>query len=247
VAIVIKWCGIDFGQCLMDPSGLRNRLVIGDICKELGEPELINERIRRYHALKEKYGSYSIIKEAHKDEILTYVFDNNQEAMELFSAKEQEFLKPAPGVEEALVYLNQQGITVCVVSELKKTLGPVGTDVVTRFLQTQNLMRYFSRVLTPQGAINLRDGSVDLSYKGLSKEAGTMYDRIAEDLLYQVIKPSEALIIGDKILTDIDPPRKRGFRTIQYTGYINFGASEADYTISNFSQLKEIVQGETDV
>ncbi len=40
MAIEAKWCGIDFGQCLMDPSGLRNHLVIGDVCKELGEPEL---------------------------------------------------------------------------------------------------------------------------------------------------------------------------------------------------------------
>ena len=66
----VKWCGFDFGQCLMDLSGLRNYLVVGDVCKELGEPELIAERIHRYRVLKEKYGSYGAIKEGHRDEIL---------------------------------------------------------------------------------------------------------------------------------------------------------------------------------
>jgi len=246
VAIKVKWCGIDFGQCLMDPSGLRNYLVIGDVCKELGEPEFIDERIHRYRVLKEKYGSYGAVKEGHRDEILRYVFDNNQEAMSLFSAKEQEFLKLADGVEQALIYLKQEGIDICVVAELKKTLGLMGSDVVTRFLQNQNLVQYFSKVITPQGMVNLKDGSIDMSYKGLTKGEGTLYDRLAEDLLGDGIKPSEAVIIGDKILTDIEQPRKRGFETIQYTGFVNAGASSADYVISSFSQLREIVKGKTD-
>ena len=247
MAMIIKWCGIDFGQCLMDPSGLRSPLFFGDICKELGEPELINERVKKYRILKEKYGSYGAIKEGHRDEILSYVFDNNQEAMNLFSIKEQELLKPAEGVEQTLVYLKEEGIILCIVAELKKTLGPMGSDIVTRFLQRQNLTQYFSEVITPQGKVNLKDGSVDMSYKGLTKEQGTLYDRLAEDLLSQGIEPSQAVIIGDKILTDIEPPRKRGFKTIQYTGYTDFGPSVADYVISSFSQLKEIVKGKRHV
>jgi len=195
MTIAIKWCGIDFGQCLMDPSGLRNPLFFGDICKELGEPELINERVKKYRILKEKYGSYGAIKEGHRDEILSYVFDNNQEAMNLFSIKEQELLKPAEGVEQTLVYLKEEGIILCVVAELKKTLGPMGSDIVTRFLQRQNLTQYFSELITPQGKVNLKDGSVDMSYKGLTKEEGTLYDRLAEDLLSEGIEPSEAVII----------------------------------------------------
>lgn len=246
MTIAIKWCGIDFGQCLMDPSGLRNSLFFGDICKELGEPELINERVKKYRILKEKYGSYGAIKEGHRDEILSYVFDNNQEAMNLFSIKEQELLKPAEGVEQTLVYLKEEGIILCVVAELKKTLGPMGSDIVTRFLQRQNLTQYFRELITPQGKVNLKDGSVDMSYKGLTKEEGTLYDRLAEDLLSEGIEPSEAVIIGDKIVTDIEPPSKKGFKTIQYTGYTDFGSSAADYVISSFSQLKEIVMGKTD-
>jgi hypothetical protein len=50
----VKWCGFDFGQCIQNPGGLRNPLVFGDIYKELGKPELIPDKIRRYRILKEK-------------------------------------------------------------------------------------------------------------------------------------------------------------------------------------------------
>jgi FMN phosphatase YigB (HAD superfamily) len=227
----------------MNPSGLRNYLVIGDVCKELGEPELIGERIHKYRVLKEKYGSYGAIKEGHRDEILKYVFNDNAEAMEIFSLKEQEHLALAEGAEEVLVYLREQRILTSVVAELKKTLGPVGTDMVTRFLINKNLLQYFDELITPQGKVNLRDGSADTRYKGKTKEEGSLYDELAEDLLARGIKPSEAVIIGDKIWTDITPARKRGFKTIQYIGYTNYGASEADFVMSHFRELKEIVKG----
>lgn len=124
--IEVKWVGFDFGQCLMDPSGLRNYLVIGDVCKEIGEPERIDERIHRYRVLKEKYGSYGATKEGHRDEILKYVFENNAEAMEIFGVKEQEYLKVPEGTEEVLQYLRDQGIERAVVAELKKTSGQSG-------------------------------------------------------------------------------------------------------------------------
>lgn len=100
MAIELKWVGFDFGQCMMDPTGLRNHLVIGDVSKEMGEPELVEERIHRYRVLKEKYGSYSIVKEGHRDEIMSYVFDGKEEAREIFSAKEQEHLLMGSVLEE---------------------------------------------------------------------------------------------------------------------------------------------------
>jgi FMN phosphatase YigB (HAD superfamily) len=244
MAIEVKWCGFDFGQCLMDPSGLRNYLVIGDVCKEMGEPERTDERIHRYRVLKEKYGSYGAIKEGHRDEILSYVFDNNKEAMEIFGMKEQEHLKVAPGAEEALQYLRDQGVERAVVAELKKTLGPVGTDIVTRFLKNKGLLNYFDELVSPQGSVNLRDGSIDLRYKGKTKEEGTLYDELSKDLLKRGIQTSEAVMIGDKLWTDISPAKKKGFRTIQYIGYINFGSSkDTDFVISDFHGLKEIIRG----
>jgi putative hydrolase of the HAD superfamily len=244
MVIEVKWAGFDFGQCLMDPSGLRNYRVIGDVCKEVGEPELIDERILRYHVLKEKYGSYGAIKEGHRDEILSYVFEKNKEAMEIFGVKEQEHLKVAAGTEEALQYLRDQGVERAVVAELKKTLGPIGTDIVTRFLKNKELLHYFDELVSPQGSVNLRDGSVDLRYKGKTKEGGTLYDELSKDLLKRRIQPSEAVMIGDKLWTDISPAKKRGFKTIQFIGYINYGSSEdADFVISDFRELKEIVKG----
>jgi FMN phosphatase YigB (HAD superfamily) len=244
MSIEAKWVGFDFGQCLMDPSGLRNYRVIGDVCKEMGEPERIEERIHRYRVLKEKYGSYGAIKEGHRDEILSYVFEKNKEAMEIFGAKEQEHLKVAPGTEEALQYLRDKGIERAVVAELKKTLGPVGTDIVTRFLKSKGLLHYFDELVSPQGSVNLRDGSVDLRYKGKTKEEGSLYDELSKDLLKRGIRTSEAVMIGDKLWTDISPAKKRGFKTIQYIGYINYGSSEdADFVISNFRELEGIVKG----
>ncbi len=244
MTITAMWVGFDFGQCLMDPSGLRNHLVIGDVCKEMGEPERIDERIHKYRVLKEKYGSYGAIKEGHRDEILRYVFEDNAEAMEIFGIKEQEYLKVPEGTEESLQYLRGQGIERAVVAELKKTLGPIGTDNVTRFLKKNHLLDYFDRVITPQGCVNLKDGSVDLRYKGKTKEEGTLYDELAQDLLKQGIHTSDAVMIGDKLWTDITPAKKRGFRTIQYIGYIDYGRSnDVDFVISSFRELKEIVIG----
>lgn len=238
----VKWCGFDFGQCLMDPSGLRNYLVIGDVCKELCEPELINERIHRYRVLKEKYKSYGMLKEGHKEQIIDYVFDGIEEAREIFAVKEQEHLQLGKGAEEALQYLKEMGIHLAVVAELKTTLGRMGTDIVSRFLINKGLTQYFEEVVTPQGRIDLSDSSIDLKYKGKSKEDGTLYDELVEDLRAQGIKTSEAVMIGDKPGTDINPAKHRGFKTIQYIAYMDMGTSESDYRISDFRELKEIIK-----
>lgn len=246
MTIAVKWCGIDFGQCLMNPGALRNHLVIGDIYKELGKPELIPEGIERYHNMKDKYGTYSTIKEGHKDEILTYVLEGDQEAMNIFLDKEQEHLKPAEGAEETLEYLKGEGITLCIVAEMKKTLGPIGTDVVSRFLKNKGLIHYFSKMVTPQGSVDLKDGSIDERYKGRTKESGALYDLLVEDLKKEGIEPQDAVMVGDKIKTDIEPPAQRGIKTIQFTGYFDWGASRADYRISDFFQLMTIVKGKKD-
>jgi putative hydrolase of the HAD superfamily len=244
MVIEVKWIGFDFGQCLMDPSGLRNYLVIGDVCKAIGEPERIEERIHKYRVLKEKFGSYSIIKEGHRDLIMSYVFDGVEEAKEIFSIKEQEHLAMGSGLGEALHYLRQEGIHLSVVAELKKTLGPMGTDIVTRFLKNKGLIGFFEEMVTPQGRIDLRDGSIDLKYKGKTKEEGNLYDELAKDLRARGIDPTEGAIVGDKLTTDITPSKKRGFKTIQFIGYINYGSSgDVDFVISDFRELKNIVKG----
>lgn len=238
----VKWCGFDYGQCIMEPGGLRNPRVFGDIYKELGKPELIPDRIRKYRILKEKYGTYGRIKEGHRDEIYSFVLDNDPRAIELFGEKEQELLDMGEGLEDALAYLQSQGIALQVVSEMKKTLGAVGTDIVSRFLKRRGLVKYFKELVTPLGKIDLVNDTVDPKYKGHTKEDGSLYDVLAQDLRERGIEPHEAVMVGDKPQTDIDPAHERGFKTIKYTGFVDLGASKADLVIQSFSQLKTILK-----
>jgi FMN phosphatase YigB (HAD superfamily) len=240
----IKWLGVDFGQCIMDPSGLRNPLMFGEIMRELGRPEEIAERIHRYRRMKEKYQTYSLIKEGHRPEIREYVFDNDAEAWELFAEYEQRLLMPAEGIADTLAWLREQGIICDVVAELKKTLGPIGSDHVTMFLRRQGLSRYFDYFYSPSGRVRLRDGKADFGCKGKDKTSGTMYDYLLEDLARRGIDIDECAIIGDKPSTDIEPSRRRGFHTIQFTGYIDMGCSEhAEYRVESFPQLRGFVTG----
>jgi len=239
----VKWVGIDFGQTLCDSSPERTYWMIGDTSKELGEPELVEMRCQRWRAMKEKYGTWSAIKESHRPEIVSYVFDNRPDAGEIFAVIEQKYLKVADGALDALEYLRSQGIEVSVVAELKRTFGKIGTDQVSRFLKTQHVREYFDELITPQGKVNLRDGSLDLKYQGYSKEQGNLYDLLAGDLLNRGIKTSEAVMVGDKEWSDLTPAQKRGFKAIHYTGFMLHAPSSADYTIRHFSELKEIVKG----
>ncbi len=238
----VKWCGFDYGQCIMEPGGLRNPRMFGDIYKALGKPELIPEKINKYRKLKEKYGSYGRIKEGHRDEIHSYVLEDDPEAIELFSNKEQELLDMGDGLEDALDYLQEQGIELQVVSEMKKTLGAVGTDIVSKFLKRRGLVKYFNELVTPQGKMNLVDDTVDPRYNGHTKKDGTLYDVLAEELRERGIEPHEAVMVGDKPETDINPAHDRGFKTIKYTGFIDLGESKADLVIDNFEELKSILK-----
>ena len=238
----VKWCGVDYGQCIMEPGGLRNPRMFGDLYKILGRPELIPEKIRKYRILKEKYGSFSLIKEGHRDEIHSYVLDDDPEAIALFSDLEQELLDMGDGLEDALIYLQGQGIELQVVSEMKKTLGPVGTDIVSLFLKRKGLVKYFKEVVTPHGKVNLEKDTVDPRYKGHTKKSGALYDVLAEELKERGIETHEAVMVGDKPETDIDPAHDRGFKTIQYKGFIDLGESKADIIIHSFEELKNILK-----
>jgi FMN phosphatase YigB (HAD superfamily) len=238
----VKWCGIDYGQCIMEPGGLRNPRMFGDLYKILGKPELIPDKIRKYRILKEKYGTFSLIKEGHRNEIYSYVLDDDPEAIDLFGRLEQELLDMGNGLEEALAYLQEEGIEIQVVSEMKKTLGAVGADIVSKFLQGRGLVKYFKTLVTPQGKMNLEDGSIDPRYKGFTKKEGTLYDELIRELKERGVEPHEAVMVGDKPETDINPAHERGFKTIQYKGFIDLGESKADRVIHSFEELKTILK-----
>jgi FMN phosphatase YigB (HAD superfamily) len=238
-----KWVGIDFGQTLCDSSPERTYWMIGDTSKELGEPELVDVRCHRWRTMREKYELWSYVKEKHRDEITSYVFDGRPEAAEIFSRMEQKYTKVAAGALDAIQYLRNQGIEVSVVAELRRTFGPIGTDQVSRFLKAQDVIDYFDELISPQGKVNLRDNSVDERYKGLSKEEGNIYDLLAEDLAKRGIKTSEAVMVGDKEWSDLTPAQKRGFKAIHYIGFIYHAPSNADLTIRHFSELKSLIKG----
>jgi len=238
----VKWCGFDYGQCIMEPGGLRNPRMFGDLYKSLGKPELIPDKIRKYRILKEKYETFSLIKEGHRDEIYSFVLDDDSEAIELFGKLEQELLDMGDGLEDVLAYLQAEGIELQVVSEMKKTLGAVGTDIVSRFLKRRGLVKYFKELVSPQGKIDLENDTVDPKYKGTTKKAGTLYDLLAQELKERGIEPHEAVMVGDKPETDINPAHERGFKTIKYDGFIDLGESKADAVIHSFEELKTILK-----
>jgi FMN phosphatase YigB (HAD superfamily) len=226
----------------MNAENLRNAVVFGDIYKTLGEPERIPDKIKKYRILKEKYGNYPQIHEGHKDELFEFVLNNDPEAIALFKQKEQELLGTEEGVEDALAYLRSEDIEIYMVSEMKQSPDPIGKDHITRFLKRQGIVKYFDGLITPIGKIDFRTNAVDLRYKGSTKAEGTLYDLIAQELKARGIKPHEAVMVGDRPNTDINPAHERGFRTVQYKGFSDQGKSDADAVIHSFEELTTIVR-----
>lgn len=240
--MAIKWCGIDFGQCLMEPTGLRTYLVVGDVCKEMCMPENIKSSVRRFRILAEACGGHSKLKEAHRDKIKEYVFGGDDRAMEIFSNNERKYLSVGNGAMEAFEFLRKEGIEINIVAELKKTLGKVGNDIISKFVTSRHLVEYFHCMYTPQGKVDFHTGERDDRYVSKTKESGKMYDQLIEELEQRGIAPNEMVMVGDKIATDIVPARQRGIRTVQYTGYVDMGDSEADFKVRDFHGLKEVIQ-----
>jgi hypothetical protein len=114
--------GIDYGQCLMTPSGLRNPRMFGDIAKMVGKQDRIPQWIHRMRQLKEMYGTYSDLKEdtgmksSHTSwkMIVTYA---------IFKQKESELLEVGTGTRFWVA--GWKGIRPNIVSS-KKTLGRSG-------------------------------------------------------------------------------------------------------------------------
>jgi FMN phosphatase YigB (HAD superfamily) len=247
MTLAVRWMGIDMGECLMDVTPRRGHALAADTTKLIREPELSEQRIHRWRVLKEKYGSVPVVLERHKTELIEYVFDGHEEAAKAFLKVEQDYLELAPGAKEALEYLRNRGMRLSVVTAAKSTLGPIETATEVRFLQKHDVLQYFDEVVTPQGRLRLSDGAVDERYRGTSKEEGTIYDALVEDLAAIGIGPSEGLMMGDKEWTDITPAKKRGLKTILYAGYVCRGPTAADAVVHRFSELKEIVRFKSSV
>ena len=242
MTLLIKWMGIDMGECLMDVTPRRGHLLTGDTTKALGKPELTASRYHKWCVMIEKYGSLPVILERHKLELLDHVFDSDPAAGEVFLGVEQEYLGLAPGAEQALSYLRGEGISLSVVTAARTSPGPMDHSCEFRFLERHGVSTYFDALVTPRGSMRMTDRMVDTRYEGTSKEDGTIYEALAEDLAARGIAPGEAAMMGDKEWTDIKPAKERGFKTILYTGYICRGPTEADLVIGRFDELKHKVR-----
>lgn len=88
--------------------------------------------------------------------------------------------------------------------------------------------------------MDLATGERDDKYAGTSKETGSLYDLLLKELAEEGIKAENCVMIGDKLSTDIIPPKERGFLTIQYTGHIDMGSCEhTDYYAKDWFEVKE--------
>ena len=258
--ISIRWCGFDFGGTMQDPrKGYQYTVeAINEIYTELGKPEVINEKLARFdeliagleydkrlmdgieHEIElwKRTFRFKRLQETAIQKFFSYILDNNQDAIGLYRERRFRFFKPADGLKECVTYLKDKGISVNIVSDVgsEETL-----KIISYFLSLYDLTPYFSEIITNYGRIE-KNGDMDLSYKGMNKIDGTIYKKLARDLLDIGIQPSQALIIGDRPMEDVDKASENGFKTIQFTGIVKRRVSNAaDYVISNMRELKKIL------
>lgn len=242
MTLSVKWMGIDMGECLMDVTTRRSHWLTGDTSKTLGRPEMSEASCHRWRVMVEKYGSVPVILERHKLELLSYAFDDDPQAGDVFLDVEQDYLALADGAHDALGYLRDQGIDLCIVTAAKTSPGSLENSSEFRFLEKHGILQYLDALVTPRGRMRIEDRTLDLRYQGTSKEEGTIYDVLAQDLATRGIAPEEAVMMGDKEWTDIAPAKQRGFKTILYTGYICRGPTEADLVVNHFRDLKDHIR-----
>jgi FMN phosphatase YigB (HAD superfamily) len=243
VTLRIRWMGVDMGECLMDVTPRRAHLLTGDTARELGHPEKAEASCHRFRVMIEKYGSVPVVLERHKDELLRYVFDGEPAALDTYLRVEQEYLWLAPGAAQALASLRDRGIELSVVTAARTGGQSFQESAEYRFLLQHDVLQYFSSIVSPRGKLRLEDGAIDERYVGTSKEQGTIYTVLAADLEERGIRPDEAVMMGDKEWTDIEPAKQRGFKTILYTGYIRRGPTVADMVIQRFDELPTLLWG----
>jgi len=260
MSIPIRWCGFDFGGTIIDPR--RNYQswveIINEIYTELGKPEVISDKVARFSKLIEnyeydkrlmdgilgdidfwkKYYRLKRLRETDMPGFFSRILDNNQKAIELFQKKSFRFLKLADGFKECLEFLKKKGISINIVSDV----GTESTiETLPRVLGTFGLMPYFTDIITNHGRIK-KNGETDLSYKGMEKVDGTLYKKIAQYLLSIGIEPSQALMIGDRPVEDVEKAKENGFKAIQFTGVQKRRVSNAaDYVISDLKELEKII------
>ena len=231
---MVKWIGFDYGQCLMDSSNRKVEYWMAAVFidEEKERPGIIEEKVKLYKELIEKYGDFRRLHEKGRHEVEEKVLENNPCLMKRYYEVEIKLLKPADGVEDALRYLKSKKYVLDVVSDMS------AVNVIINFLNTYNLRYFFSNIYSPVGVVR-ESGEIDESFKGVSKEDGSIYEKLKEDLERRGIEVSEAVMVGDHPVKDVEMAKKYGFITVHYARKGN-PSDKADYVIKHFSELKEI-------
>ncbi len=267
---LIRWYGFDWGETLMDPRSMPRimRKLLREIFTELKKPEIADEKISLAFELARKYGEarevsdfgsawyiegtkgrerrlletiYHFKQLTHRGmaELYLVVLDNDPNAIELFSNREISMARLAKNLRQCLRRLAKKEVSINIVSD---SPNETVTRLIFKWLDFWGIKRFFSDIITPAGRFK-RNGSVDLRYKGLEKIDGGVYKKIVEDLLAEGILASEAMIVGDRPIDDIKRAKEKGLKTVQFTGVIDRGASEADHVISDLAQLATLLGG----
>jgi FMN phosphatase YigB (HAD superfamily) len=231
----MKWVGFDYGQCIMDS---RNRKVeywmaAVFIDEEKERPGIIDEKVSLYRELIEKYGDFRRLHEKGRHEVEEKVLEKNHCLIRKYYEVEQKLLKPADGIYEALRYLKSRKYKIDVVSDM------AAINTIVAFLNNYNLRNFFTNIYSPVGVLR-EDGQIDESFKGVSKEDGSIFEKLKEELESQGISVSEAVIVGDHPVKDIEMARKYGFVTIHYAAKEK-PSEIADHVITDFRQLIDIL------
>ena len=243
----ILWCGIDYGETIMNPLTLHQSAVIPEVYRELGRPEEAEERVRRWYHVRNSMGPTSTaqhllvrdLKQYARERVDAEVFDGDRRAIELFEKKEVLAFAIPPNVEEGLTRLNDASVECAIVSE---SANLIGVQVIARFLQLRGFGRYFREIMTPAGRFNLECRLLDDSFVGATKKAGTIYRQIKSYLQSRGIATQSAAIIGDDPQLDVEHAKPHGFVTVQYVGVIDRGGSEhADITLTDWKEIGKIL------
>lgn len=264
----IRWCGFDFAYTLIDPRDSYRVVAeaVPEIFVELKRPEVIDKKVSLTLQLAKKCGEADQASRYGLDwfldgtrggertfweelfplrqliqrgmvEFYRVVLDNDPRAIELFREKRKRSLKPAKGLMQCLRHLEEEGVSINIVSDAS---AEGALQVLFEFLNFYDLKHFFSDIITPVGCFK-EDGTIDLSYKGLEKIDGGMYEKLVKDLRNAGISPSEAMVVGDRPVDDVTPAKEKGLKTVQFVGVIDRGPSDADYVISDLAQLRDIV------
>lgn len=246
-AAPIRWCGIDYGETIMNPLTLHQSAVIREIYRDLGRGAEADDRVRRWYSVRDTMGPPSTaphllvrdLKQYARDRIATEVFDNDGEVLKRYEMKEVLAFAIPEGVEAALKLLRSKGVGAAIVSE---SASLSGVQVIARFLKARAFDQYFQEIITPAGRFSLDSQMLDPAFAGATKKAGTIYGKIREYLKTKNIPSSQAAIIGDDPQLDAEHSKPYGFFTIQYTGVIDRGGSEkADFAMKDWKDLAQVL------